>query len=65
MSTLDELTNEALSLAVDERVILAQRVWDSMKHFENAEPRKPGWNQRTGDGTKSKRGRSNACRRTK
>ena len=40
MSTLAELTNKALSLSVDERVMLAQRVWDSVEHFESAETEK-------------------------
>ena len=37
MSTLAEVTNEALSLSVDERVVLAQRVWDSVEHFTSRE----------------------------
>lgn len=37
MSTLAEVTNEALTLSVDERVVLAQRVWDSVEHFASRE----------------------------
>ena len=37
MSTLSEVTNEALALSVDERVVLAQRVWDSVEHFASSE----------------------------
>ena len=37
MSTLAELTNEALALSVEERVVLAQRVWDSVEHFASRE----------------------------
>ncbi len=37
MSTLNDLTKEALSLPVEDRVILAHRVWDSVEHFASAE----------------------------
>ncbi len=40
MSTLIEITNKALALSVDERVMLAQRVWDSVEHFASAEVEK-------------------------
>ena len=40
MSTLAEVTNEALALSVDERVVLAQRVWDSVEHFASREVEK-------------------------
>ena len=33
MRTLADLTKEALSLPVEDRVVLAQRVWESMEHF--------------------------------
>ena len=33
MSTLNDVTKEALSLPVEDRVILAHRVWDSVEHF--------------------------------
>ncbi len=32
-----ELTKKVLGLPTDERVILAQRVWDSVEHFINPE----------------------------
>lgn len=32
-----ELTKKVLSLPTDERVILSQRVWDSIEHFVNPE----------------------------
>jgi putative addiction module component (TIGR02574 family) len=37
MSTHTDVTKEALSLPVDDRVVLAQRVWDSMEHFADAD----------------------------
>lgn len=37
MSTLNDLTKEALSLPVEDRVILAHRVWDSVEHFASAD----------------------------
>lgn len=37
MSTLTDVTREALSLPVEDRVVLAQRVWDSMEHFVGAD----------------------------
>ena len=37
MSTLADVTKEALSLPVDDRVVLAQRVWDSMEHFAGSD----------------------------
>lgn len=40
MSTLAEVTNEALALSLDERVVLAQRVWDSVEHFASREVEK-------------------------
>ena len=33
MSTLTDVTREALSLPVEERVVLAQRVCESLEHF--------------------------------
>lgn len=35
-----DLTRQALALPVEERVVLAQRVWDSMGHFVNSEVEK-------------------------
>lgn len=40
MSTLADVTKEALSLPVEDRVVLAQRVWDSMEHFASADVEK-------------------------
>ena len=40
MSTLAEVTSKALALNVDERVVLAQRVWDSVEHFTSREVEK-------------------------
>ena len=40
MSTLTKLTNQALTLPVEERVMLAQCVWDSVEHFESDEVKK-------------------------
>ena len=37
MRTLADLTKEALSLPVEDRVVLAQRVWDSIEHFASAD----------------------------
>lgn len=37
MKTLANVTKEALSLSVEERVLLAQRVWDSVEHFASAD----------------------------
>jgi putative addiction module component (TIGR02574 family) len=37
MRTLAEVTNEALALPVEERVVLAQRVWNSVEHFASSE----------------------------
>jgi putative addiction module component (TIGR02574 family) len=35
VSTLTDVTKEALSLPVEDRVVLAQFVWESMEHFAN------------------------------
>lgn len=40
MSTLTDVTKEALGLPVEDRVVLAQRVWDSVEHFANADVEK-------------------------
>jgi len=40
MRTLSDVTKEALSLPVEDRVVLAQRVWESMKHFASADVEK-------------------------
>ena len=40
MGTLADLTKEALSLPVEDRVVLAQRVLDSMQHFANPDVEK-------------------------
>ncbi len=40
MSTLTDVTKEALSLPVEDRVVLAQRVWESMAHFASADVEK-------------------------
>ena len=40
MSTLTDVTREALSLPVEDRVLLAQRVWDSIEHFATADVEK-------------------------
>jgi putative addiction module component (TIGR02574 family) len=37
MRVLSKVTNEPLALPVDERVVLAQRVWDSVEHFASSE----------------------------
>lgn len=36
MSTLSDVTKQALALSVEERVALAQRVWDSVGHFASS-----------------------------
>jgi putative addiction module component (TIGR02574 family) len=33
MSTLTDVTEQALTLPADDRMVLAQRVWDSVEHF--------------------------------
>jgi putative addiction module component (TIGR02574 family) len=33
----NELTNKVLSLSVEDRVIIAQRIWDSIESFVNVE----------------------------
>ncbi len=40
MSRLTDVTDQALALPAEERVILAQRVWDSVEHFANSEVEK-------------------------
>ena len=40
MSTLAEVTSKALALNVEERVLLAQRIWDSVEHFTSREVEK-------------------------
>lgn len=40
MRTLNDLAKEALSLPVEDRVILAHRVWDSVQHFADADVEK-------------------------
>ncbi len=40
MSTLTDVTKKALSLEVDDRVVLAQRVWDSIEHFASPDVEK-------------------------
>lgn len=40
MSTLTDVTKEALSLPVEDRVVLAQRVWESMEHFASSDVEK-------------------------
>lgn len=44
MSRLTDVTDQALALPAEERVILAQRVWDSVEHFANSEVEK-AWMQ--------------------
>ena len=39
---LADVTKQALDLSVDERIILAQRIWDNVGHFVNSEVEK-GW----------------------
>jgi putative addiction module component (TIGR02574 family) len=36
MRTLAEVTSEALALPVEERVVLAQRVWNSVERFASS-----------------------------
>jgi len=40
MSTLADVTRDALSLSVDDRVVLARRVWESLERFADAEVEK-------------------------
>ena len=40
MSSLTDVTQEALSLSVEDRAVLAQRVWESMEHFSSADVEK-------------------------
>jgi putative addiction module component (TIGR02574 family) len=40
MSTLTDVTKEALALSIEDRVVLAQRVWESIEHFSNADVEK-------------------------
>lgn len=44
MSRLTDVTDQALALPAEERIILAQRVWDSVEHFANSEVEK-AWMQ--------------------
>lgn len=37
MGTVAEITKKALSLSIEDRVVLAQRVWESLEHFANAD----------------------------
>lgn len=37
MSTLTEVTKQALDLAVEDRIVLAERVWESVEHFATPE----------------------------
>lgn len=37
MSMLSDVTKQALDLPIEERIILVQRVWDSMGHFVSPE----------------------------
>lgn len=37
MSTMAQLTRDALSLPLDDRIRLAQRLWDSLQQPENAD----------------------------
>jgi len=37
MSTLTDVTKQALALPAEERVVLAQRVWESVEHFASPE----------------------------
>ncbi|MBM4048728.1 MAG: addiction module protein [Planctomycetes bacterium] len=37
MKTLSDVTKEALALPVEDRVVLAQRVWQSVEHFASPE----------------------------
>ena len=45
MTTLTDVTKEALSLSVEDRVVLAQRVWDSVEHFASADVEKAWMNE--------------------
>ncbi len=40
MSMLSDVTKQALDLPIEERIILVQRVWDSVGHFESLEVEK-------------------------
>lgn len=40
MTTLANVTKKALSLPVEDRIILAQRVWESVEHFANPDVEK-------------------------
>jgi putative addiction module component (TIGR02574 family) len=37
MSMLSDVTKQALGLSMEERILLVQRVWDSMGHFVSPE----------------------------
>ena len=37
MSALTEVTKKAMALPVEDRVLLAQRVWESVQHFASPE----------------------------
>ena len=45
MSTLTEVTKEALTLSVDERVVLAHRLWGSVEHLVSPETEKAWMNE--------------------
>ena len=40
MSTLANVTKQVLALPVEERIVLAQHVWDSVAHFASSEVEK-------------------------
>ena len=40
MSMLSNVTKQALDLLIEERIILMQRIWDSVGHFINPEVEK-------------------------
>lgn len=40
ITSIKELTDQVLALPIDERVILAQYVWDSVEHFVDPETEK-------------------------
>jgi putative addiction module component (TIGR02574 family) len=40
MSTLTDVTKKAMALPVEDRVVLAQRVWESVEHFASREVEK-------------------------
>jgi putative addiction module component (TIGR02574 family) len=40
MSMLSDVTKQTLDLPIEERIILVQRVWDSVGHFESPEVEK-------------------------